>query len=253
MSNAALDWAFRMPITGAAKAVLVALANLANKDGIAWPSTATIALHAGVAKRHVLRVLADLERRGAVKIERRNRAVSEYKLAIGTIVSGDMASLDGPNQSGDMVSPSGDISAFQHVKSGDMASSSGDMVSPKPLEPSKKEEPSITQRAHAREVAPPDGFAAFWSAYPRKVGKGQAERAYRTATKATDPDTILAALVAYPFDLGRPQFIPHASTWLNGKRWLDQIDTRDPVLAAVGFYDRDTGFDCQTAFKGFLQ
>lgn len=64
-------------------------------------------------------------------------------------------------------------------------------------------------------------FDEFWSAYPRKVGKGQARKAYATALKKTDHDTLLAAIRATP-PPEDPKYFPHASTWLNGERWLDE-------------------------------
>lgn len=238
MSISALNWAFASPIKGAAKSVLLALANAANDDGVAWPSTAKLAVMAGVAKRHVVRVLVDLEAAGMVVANRRHGATSSYRLLIGNAPTGDIESPQGENVTGDTMSPTGDISASERAKTGDMVSKTGDMVSSKPLEPKKEREPPLTKRACARDGDPP-GFAAFWAAYPRKVGRGQALRAYRAALKVADDATLLMAIVHYPFDRTRPQFIPHASTWLNGQRWLDQIqppelDAHARLMAAVG-------------------
>ncbi len=69
-------------------------------------------------------------------------------------------------------------------------------------------------------------FEALWQAYPKKVGKGQAVKAFRAARKKADFDTIsagLAAAVAGWRSAGTdPQFIPNPTTWLNGERWADQ-------------------------------
>jgi hypothetical protein len=81
-------------------------------------------------------------------------------------------------------------------------------------------------------------FDRWWAAYPRKVGKGAAVRAYASAVRKAPPDTLLSALTAYRFD-SREQFIPHPATWLNGERWLDEIDTFDPVLRAAGLSPED--------------
>lgn len=66
-----------------------------------------------------------------------------------------------------------------------------------------------------------DPFEAFWAAYPRKVSKDAARRAFGKASRRTDAALIVAAVRAYPFDLSRPQYIPHPATWLNGGRWED--------------------------------
>lgn len=74
-------------------------------------------------------------------------------------------------------------------------------------------------------------FDRFWSLYPRKVGKGQAQAAWRAATKKVDPLVIIEGLELHMPDLtDKPaQFIPHASTWLNGERWADELEHKgDP-------------------------
>ena len=81
--------------------------------------------------------------------------------------------------------------------------------------------------ADAGRVSTEDAFAAFWSAYPRKVGKGQALKAYRAATKKADPDRILAGLnrhlTVWASAHTATQFVPYPATWLNGERWADDL------------------------------
>lgn len=66
-------------------------------------------------------------------------------------------------------------------------------------------------------------FDLFWAKYPRKIGKGQAVKAWRAATKKADAPTILGGLDAHLpiWAHTEEKFIPHASTWLNGERWED--------------------------------
>lgn len=73
-------------------------------------------------------------------------------------------------------------------------------------------------------------FDRFWEAYPRKVGKVKALAAFQ---KVTVPVEVLLSAIAeqkkssqWQKDSG--QFIPHPSTWLNGKRWEDQVTTEQP-------------------------
>ena len=78
-------------------------------------------------------------------------------------------------------------------------------------------------------------FNDFWKAYPRKKGKGQAERAWTAAVKSAAPEEIIAGLlrVKWPSD---PQFIKHPATWLNGRCWLDEPDplsNREASLAVL--------------------
>lgn len=78
-----------------------------------------------------------------------------------------------------------------------------------------------------------DDFDEFWTAYPRKVGKGDAEKAYAKALKAgTTHAAIMAAVAATRWSL-EPKYIPHAATWLNGKRWQDDPEAAVPPPAIL--------------------
>jgi len=65
-------------------------------------------------------------------------------------------------------------------------------------------------------------FLEFWHEYPRKVGKGAAEKAW----DHIHPDVVLAdrilAAVASAQWSNETKFIPHPATWLNEKRWEDE-------------------------------
>lgn len=76
-------------------------------------------------------------------------------------------------------------------------------------------------------------FEDFWQAYPRKIGKGQARRAWRTAMAKVSVEVVMQALRTQRFD-ARERFVPHPATWLNGERWLDEPGAGDPVLRAAG-------------------
>ncbi|MGE4465846.1 hypothetical protein, partial [Sphaerochaeta sp.] len=77
-------------------------------------------------------------------------------------------------------------------------------------------------------------FMQFWSAYPRKVGKGAAEKSWKNL-KVDDTllKTILDAVEAqkksnqWVRDNG--QYIPYPATWLNQKRWEDEVDSTGAV------------------------
>lgn len=90
----------------------------------------------------------------------------------------------------------------------------------------------------------PDPFDAFWSAYPRKVGKDDARRKYAQVVKGgAKPEEILAGLKRTRFDTREAgRFIPHPATWLHQGRWQDQgldlavakKDDDEPVRFAGG-------------------
>jgi uncharacterized protein YdaU (DUF1376 family) len=68
-------------------------------------------------------------------------------------------------------------------------------------------------------------FDLFWSAYPRKTAKGNAEKSW----SKLKPDEklvseIIEAIAKQKPNWTDPKFIPHPATWLNGKRWLDGVE-----------------------------
>lgn len=73
----------------------------------------------------------------------------------------------------------------------------------------------------------PSRFDEFWTAYPRKAGKKDAERLWRAVVerKGVDPDAVMAGLATAVHTwaiLGTAErFIPYAATWLRGGHWED--------------------------------
>jgi uncharacterized protein YdaU (DUF1376 family) len=69
-----------------------------------------------------------------------------------------------------------------------------------------------------------DRFDEFWQAYPRKVAKPTAARAWAKAIKEADPQAIIDGLQRQAPSMAAkdPQYIPHPATWLSGGRWADQ-------------------------------
>lgn len=89
---------------------------------------------------------------------------------------------------------------------------------------------TITTELEPQNIEPENHFNAqfdeFWSAYPRKTGKGRARRAFKTALEKTTFDVIVEGVAAYVAneDMSDPQWIAHPTTWLNGERWEDEYE-----------------------------
>ncbi len=73
-------------------------------------------------------------------------------------------------------------------------------------------------------------FEQFYQAFPRHVGRGDAERAYWRSRKLASADQILDGARRYAnARRGEDQkFTKHPATWLNGKGWLDEIGGSPP-------------------------
>ena len=73
-----------------------------------------------------------------------------------------------------------------------------------------------------------DHFERFWTEYPRKVSKANALKAFNKINPDEDLLTVMIdALkrqrVSPQWTKDGGQFIPHPATWLNGRRWEDEI------------------------------
>jgi hypothetical protein len=77
------------------------------------------------------------------------------------------------------------------------------------------------------------GFTDFWQAYPRKVAKAAAEKAYRKAVShGVSHATLMEGVARLRISvMGKEEsFIPHAASWLNGRRWEDGVRSMDGAV-----------------------
>src|SRR3954467_12416889 len=67
-------------------------------------------------------------------------------------------------------------------------------------------------------------FAEFWSAYPRRVGKLAAKKAFDRALNFTTPQAIKEGAERYARERNGQdqQFTKHPTTWLNAGCWDDE-------------------------------
>lgn len=94
---------------------------------------------------------------------------------------------------------------------------------------------------------PPKGggvaFEAFWVAYPRHTNKQAALKAFQRL----NPDDVLMQTILKAISLQRQsdqwtrdggQYIPHPATWLNGRRWEDEMPKGGKTVAAQRYQQR---------------
>lgn len=84
------------------------------------------------------------------------------------------------------------------------------------------------RRGRPRKSSDLHRFEEWYKEYPRKVGRGNAEKAWRNLGPSDElVDTMVRALRAQHYQpdwmKDNGAFIPHPATWLNGKRWLDEL------------------------------
>lgn len=80
-----------------------------------------------------------------------------------------------------------------------------------------------------------EAFKTFYAAYPRRVGRPEAWRAWKQMDGDSRLDPIMAGLERWRLSAqwmkDGGQFIPHPSTWLRQKRWEDEPE---PFLSQQG-------------------
>jgi len=83
-------------------------------------------------------------------------------------------------------------------------------------------------------------FDQFWKMYPRKIGRGKCESWAKTHAKTAEAWEPIMEGLKRALDAGlamKGDFIPYPATWLNQKRWLDEVAPIGGVVpsAAVVF------------------
>jgi hypothetical protein len=95
----------------------------------------------------------------------------------------------------------------------------------------KPEECSVEEKrieqTRAKKVANPF-FEEFWIAFPKKIAKAIAQRSWNKINPDENMKTIIIAAIAKhksteQWQKNDGQFIPHPATWLNQRRWEDEV------------------------------
>lgn len=100
----------------------------------------------------------------------------------------------------------------------------------------------VTRSRHARDTKQEgknakngkkkDIFVQFWNAYPRKVNKKRAEELF-VKLKQSDIEELMDFMPAFQkwAETKEQRYIPHATTFINGRRWEDELEkTEDQKL-----------------------
>jgi hypothetical protein len=204
-------WA-NSPYSGERLLLHLALADFANDDGVCFPSHGTLAKKARCSMSWVSKSIRQMVADGLVEIvepagEGRGK-VGRYRLLKGGTES-DLSGQLGGTSTG--------------VRS-DSARSDSYLLN--------RQEPSNTD----------NDFERLWKQYPRKTAKGNARRSFDRVMKRSDAptvDVLIAAVERYAaqFTSGKTDmnYCAHLATWLNGERWLDEIqsDKTQPAVAHV--------------------
>lgn len=76
-------------------------------------------------------------------------------------------------------------------------------------------------------------FDRFWRAFPKRVGRLAAQRAFQKARKIATLADILGGVATYTRT--KPSYADwcHPATWLNAGRWMDEVEAKPAPLGAA--------------------
>jgi len=198
--------------------VMLALADHANDAGECWPYIGKIAEKARLSRRQVKNILPWLEELGELKIARSNGGLHRghrYLICV--------------KENGESISPVKNLPGeTEFTLKGEMGFT--------PTEPSyrtvnnthakaRERVSSISKKKKQPDPAQFEAFTSFYEAYPRHVGKGDAEKAWLKLNPDLDlTGRIMAAVRRYADEVQdtEPKYIKHPGPWLNSKRWEDE-------------------------------
>lgn len=174
-------------LTPTKKLILLILANYADENNRCYPSYKHIAKLAGLKDhKNVQRIIKDFAEQGLLSIEQRytssgGQTSNVYSLKINPTPHRD--------------------------------------ITPAPL----VNMPPNTKDKTKDKTIYDDEFDTFWKMYPRKVGKYNAYRSWKKAIKEINPKDLLVCTKNFKHAVKQTEekYIPHAQTWLNGKRYED--------------------------------
>ena len=216
------EWAYGLDLPMREKVVLAAYA-IRTDDGSheTFVGQSTVAEMIGCKSDYVLRALRVLEGLGIIERVRRSGK--------GGYRTSDLVRL---NRS----YPAHSQQGSQPTRPAAYMAVSGDLPSPQlpPTQPTAGAK-EIIQIDHPDDhPVPPispvvvvvDLFDDFYAAWPRKVAKPAARKAWDKAIQRAHPTVIVAAAIAYRDNpnIREKQFIPYPASWLNADGWNDELD-----------------------------
>jgi len=188
------------------KLVLIKLADNANDLAECWPSYQHIADQCEIDRSTVRRHIKQLHAQKLLRIENRDgpkgNSSNLYYLTLGGV--GTESTPVGPESTGG-VGP--ESTRTSH-----------------PSEPVNEPKPLCTPG----EVELAEAFELFWKMFPNKKSKKEARKAWEKLKPSTELRlTLMTALGSHRLSRDWTkedgQYVPMASTWLNGERWTDVL------------------------------
>jgi biotin operon repressor len=180
-----------------------------NQEGYCWPSIELLAEESGLCRNATIKAIKELERIGIVFKKRRRNQSTIYKIIIK---NQEVDNQEVPNREFLNMNPGSTENKLYKVDN---------------------RYSNYNKELNSKELNPIlCSFDDFWSAYPLKKSK---EKALHSFIKLKIDDALLKTIIEALemqkqekiIKLQNKEFVPEwplPATWLNGKRWQDEIN-----------------------------
>ena len=194
-------WA-NSPYRGEALLLHLALADFANDEGTCFPSQKTLAKKARCSENYV-------------------------RVAVKRMVQDGLLEITAPSN--------GRGNAYTYL----LKPHPANPHSPVPHSPRRETpfvEKSVPLNKNRHEPSLTDEFNQFWEAYPRKVAKGVARKAFGKVFANHKDLTIgqlLEAVKQYAASVTDIKYCAYPATWLHGERWMDNLEAKSASVVVT--------------------
>jgi len=232
MSVEAITWALRQKVgRSSTKHVLTLMANCAAEPALrCYTSIAYLVEATELDRKTVIAAIQKLEEMGLITDdgERTGRTgqIVVYQMNVG----GSAEESEGGGKRNSSKNGTVPKTTAKGTKNGLKQSQKRTVRYPKTghgTEGTEEEQKGTGKGAHEKPEKAPKPFEAFWTLYPRKASKGDAEKAYLKLAPDAALQAVLLDAVAKQigWDSWKEEggkFIPYPATWLRDQRWTDE-------------------------------
>lgn len=209
-------------LTPSEKLLYGEISSLTNKTGYCFAANAYFAELYGLTERTIRRMLADLQEYGYIRIEDGNGGRLRRRIYAGV----NPLSPAAPN-------PDKNVREPGHFCPGNPDKN----VRRNNKYINQENNPPKAPQGAGADIWDKEAWDRFWAIYPRKVDKAKAIRAWNKLKADRKLMQIMSAALKaqraseeWRRDNGRA--IPYPSTWLNNRRWEDELEDFTPAAPA---------------------
>lgn len=242
MSFQAMTWAVNQKLPTNQKMVLLMLANRTNHDtGRCDPSHKRLADDCGMGISTLKRCLKSLEESGFINVI--SKKIGDVNLPNQYQLNMNQPIQFSEGVGSDRADPRPD---WTEGVGSDRAGVGSDRATKQEynLEDNNQEvKPDICATPEKQEIE--NDFELFWSSYPRKVNKKKSFDVFKKINFKKHPLTTILDSIEKWKKSGMwddAKYIPHATSFLNGERWTDEIPVRQQqqkTNGRVGYMNTD--------------